>query len=158
MPIKEDPHERSNNGKILADILEWHNLTVLNSLDVCSGTITRERVADDKLEQSVIDYIIVCDSMLKHVKSMTVDEERTHVLTRYLKTKNVRKTVPSDHNVLVGKFDITFSRQNKAIRKQVFQYKNIENKTKFLQETSSDNTMSSCFHKEVDFKSAANYF
>ena len=41
--IEGDPHEMSSNGPSLLDLTQRHNLTIANALDVCKGTITRER-------------------------------------------------------------------------------------------------------------------
>ena len=85
--IKNDPHDISENGKLLLDILERQNLTVVNSLDVCDGTITRERKTKSRIEKSVIDYVIVCSKIREFVKSMNIDEDRFHVLTKYASKK-----------------------------------------------------------------------
>ena len=45
----------TRNGKLLMDIVERQNLVVTNSLDICKGTITRERVFEKKVERSVIN-------------------------------------------------------------------------------------------------------
>ena len=52
--IKEDPHEVTGNGKLLLDLLKRQDLSLLNANDVCTGTITRERKAENKTEKSVI--------------------------------------------------------------------------------------------------------
>ena len=46
--IKGDPHNITNNGKIMMDIIDRQNLTIANSLDICKGKITRERIFDKK--------------------------------------------------------------------------------------------------------------
>ena len=57
--IKSTPHNITNNGKIMMDIIERQNLTIANSLDFCKGTITRERLFAKKAEKSVIDFIVI---------------------------------------------------------------------------------------------------
>ena len=42
--IKGDPHEMSNNGKILWDIMKRRNCTVINATKMCEGVITRSRI------------------------------------------------------------------------------------------------------------------
>lgn len=81
--IQNDPHTITNNGKLLVDLMSRQNLTMLNATDFCTGTITRERKAGNKTEQSVIDYMIVCQEMLEYVQEMIIDEERDDVLTNY---------------------------------------------------------------------------
>ena len=48
--IKGDPHDATNNGKILLEITERQNMTIVNSLTECKGVITRERTAGGKVE------------------------------------------------------------------------------------------------------------
>ena len=54
--IKNDPNEKSANGDLLLGIIERTNLTVVNSLDLCQGTITRSTIKNGKKEESVLDY------------------------------------------------------------------------------------------------------
>ena len=63
--IKDDPNHTSNNGKILIDIIKRQNLTLVNAMDLCIGTITRQRVAANNLEKSVLDYILYVKRYLK---------------------------------------------------------------------------------------------
>ena len=85
--IKNDPHKRTQNGQLLLDVINRQNLTVVNSLDICKGTITRERKVENKEEKSIIDFIIICDKMLTFLTEMIIDEARVHTLARYSKTK-----------------------------------------------------------------------
>ena len=79
--ITGDPHNQTQNGQILAGILERHNLVVVNSLtEKCSGLITRRRVTINRIEESIIDFVIVSDDLKEHVDSPTIDEEINHVL------------------------------------------------------------------------------
>ena len=81
--IKNDPNKMSGNGKTLKSIIDRQALVVVNASDKCKGTITREKKVLDKIESSVIDYFIVCQSFYEVVNSMEVDEERKRVLTSY---------------------------------------------------------------------------
>ena len=128
--IKNDPHDISENGKLLLDILERQNLTVVNSLDVCDGTITRERKTKSRIEKSVIDYVIVCSKMKEFVKSMKIDEDRFHVLTKYASKKGLRQHKVSDHNILVCRFSIQVEIMMRTVRKEFFKLKNIEDQEK----------------------------
>ena len=49
----------SANGKLLWDILERRNCTVVNGTTKCSGCITRSRNKAGKVEKSVLDYVFV---------------------------------------------------------------------------------------------------
>ena len=62
--IKQDPHNITENGKFLKDLMERENLNLLNSSEMCKGAITRHRVTKNKEEKSILDFIIVCESFL----------------------------------------------------------------------------------------------
>ena len=68
--IPNDPHDQSPNGKILSEILTKHNLTVVNGMALCKGTITRKRVTVDGIEISAIDFVIVSDDIVKNVTNV----------------------------------------------------------------------------------------
>ena len=133
--IKGDPNSMSNNGQIMLDVFLRHNLFIVNSSDLCTGLITRERVLENKTEQSVIDYIIVCERMKRFLQMMTIDDQRIDVLHHYTKRKN--KVITSDHNILFSKFSLTFDRKPRKIRQEFFQFKCEESRKNFLEETSS---------------------
>ena len=94
--IPGDPHNMNNNGKLFKEFLSNNShLTVVNSLDICKGIITRRRQTKHRLEESVLDVFVVCDKVLEYVTKMVVDEEKQFVLTNYnqLKEKLLSKIV-----------------------------------------------------------------
>ena len=147
--IQNDPNSQSNNGDLLWSLVNRNNLTVLNSLDICCGTITRHRVTKCSEEKAVLDYFIVCDKMLKHVTKMDIDEQRTDVLTKYAGRSGNPKLVPSDHNLLVSHFNIEYKKELISSRVEIFDFKNSECQKKFLVETSK-NKLSNCFRDGCD--------
>ena len=152
--IKNDPHKISNNGKLLMDIITRQNLVIANSLDICKGTITRERIFDNKTERSVIDYILICQELAKDILEVTIDEERVHVLSRIAK----KKIVMSDHNILYSKFNISYTRKPRQIRKEFFNFKCEAGKKHFLEETSKTEKLSTCFETNKTFEEKADNF
>ena len=154
--IKGDPHNMSHNGKLLFDIIERQNLTIANTLDICDGTITRERVFENKSERSVIDFLIICENLKKYLLEMWIDENRVHILARYVKTKTKTRIITSDHNTMYGKFSLTYNKKPRNIRKEYFQFRCEEGKKKFFQETSSNLKLSSCFRETDNFEQNAN--
>ena len=87
--ISNDPKSMTENGRILAGILERNALTVVNGLtEKCTGLITREIHTVNGIEKSIIDFVIVSQDLVKHVGKMMIDDERKYVLTRLTKTKN----------------------------------------------------------------------
>ena len=51
-------------------------MTIVNTLDICTGVITRERITTTNVEKSVIDYVIVCDGMKNFLVDMKIDDDR----------------------------------------------------------------------------------
>lgn len=66
--ISADPNNISGNGKILLELVNRHNLCILNTEKQCKGEITRHRNTIRGLEISVLDYIIVCQEMKTYFK------------------------------------------------------------------------------------------
>ena len=74
--IPGDPKEQSKNGERLMSVIEENDLIVVNSLDLCSGTITRSRETKNSNEVSVLDYFLVCSSFLQLITKMVIDESK----------------------------------------------------------------------------------
>ena len=104
--ITGDPHSQSPNGELLHAIIVRNNLSVCNALKNCEGVITRRKVTINGVEESVIDFMLVCEELITYFSEMKIDESRLYSLTRYQKTKNGIKVTESDHNTLVSHFDI----------------------------------------------------
>ena len=149
--LKDDPNEQSNNGRIMLEMVERQGLEIANVLEQCQGLITRERISGNKTEKAVLDYIIVCERMKEFLEKMIVDEERVHVLTKYVNKKTGIKKIVSDHNVMFANFTIKFNRLPWRTRNEFFNFKNAENQKKFFEETSSSCKLSSCFSEKRSF-------
>ena len=91
--INDDPHDTSENGKLLLEFVERQNLKILNADQKCSGVVTRKRVTVNRVEESIIDYIITCDILADYLDEMIVDEERQYFLTKYASRKGYRKKI-----------------------------------------------------------------
>ena len=152
--IKQDRHDISSNGRLLIDFVERQGLVIGNTLDICKGVVTREREFENKVESSTIDYIIVCEELSKHMIEIMIDEERIHTLSRYYK----RKIVKSDHNILFCKFSIKFNRKARQIRNEHFNFKCMESKQLFYEETNSTKFLSSSFKDSNDILKCSDRF
>ena len=96
--IPGDPRPQNKNGKLLEQFLNRNpRLSVVNSLPECQGLITRSRMKDGILEESVLDLFIVCSSILPFVTRMVIDEDKNHILTNFKAAKKVGKAIESDH-------------------------------------------------------------
>ena len=104
--IPNDTHDKSPNGRLLANIIEMHALIVANGSTKCSGHVTRRRVTTKRTEESSIDVVLFSTDLTNDFKSLLIDEERKHVLTKIRKTKKGTVKKESDHNVLITEFEI----------------------------------------------------
>ena len=90
---------------------EFKGCRTLEYIEDARWHITREQKVENKIEKSVIDYIVVCENMLNYILEVSVDDARTDVLPRYIKTRDSTRVVQSDHNILFSKFKIAFRRK-----------------------------------------------
>ena len=128
--IQEDPNNCNANGKLLKEFLLQHpNLTVVNSLEICEGKITRRRITKKKTEEAILDFFIVCKKIAAFIERMIIDEEKQFPLSRY--TKNGKKH--SDHNSMILYLDIDYYLK-KPDRKELFNFKNVECQKAFFSE------------------------
>ena len=81
---------------------------------------------------------------------MLVDEERTHVLTKYATTKGVQKKSESDHNVMFAKFKIRVEKEQKKERAEVFDFKNPASQKLFFEETMNFEQFEEIFSSDAD--------
>ena len=147
--IEGDPHNQSENGKLLHDIVIRHALIVMNNVKrKCTGKITRKRVTKKVNEQSIIDFVIVCDNMESIISEVLIDEERKHVLTRYTKTKKGPSIKESDHNSIVTHIKVSWNKNRNTKRTEMYNMKDIEGLKMFKEMTSNDNFLSEVFHDE----------
>ena len=113
---KNDPHDTSENGQILLDLVDRQSLKILNCSPQCDGVISRQRITVDRIEQSVIDYLITCEEMSLFLSKMTIDEDRKYVLSKFFRGK----TIESDHNIISAKFNLNYNVKKAEIRQEIF--------------------------------------
>ena len=102
-------------------MIDRQNLTVANGTDKCKGVITRRRVTQTRVEESVIDIVLISKDMEKQLDSIEIDEARKHVLKRIRKTNK-----ESDHNVLVTTFKNKFTIKSKEDKEEIYNLKYIK--------------------------------
>ena len=154
--IKGDPHAQSDNGKILAGIVKRNALYVMNNSDMkCKGKITRRRITNNTKEESIIDFVIVCDIMEHMISEVNIDEEKHHILTRYTKTKRGVKIKESDHNSIITKVNVSLNMNKNTNRVEMYNFKDSEGLLKFKNMTSKNTFLSEVFDdnsKDVSVK------
>ena len=131
------------------------NLTLVNSLDLCEGLITRIRRTKDRTEKSILDFFIVCDKVRPFLKKMVIDEARQHVLTNFNPIRAGGKAIETDHNTEFLRLNIQYQKK-KQDRVELFNFKNVESQENFLTLTSQTQNFSDCFKQEIKFEEQAN--
>ena len=156
--IQKDPHCQSSNGKILENIIEKHDLIVVNNLEICSGSITRKRTTVNGVEESIIDLVLISRDLLEIVEHLLIEENKDHALTRISKNKGKVVVKESDHNSLISRLNVVWRREMKKERFEVYNLKNLERQSKFKALTSTSNVLSSVFDQEEDLNIACKKF
>ena len=82
--VPGDPRPQNRNGKLFQDFLErYPHLSVVNSIPQCEGLITRSRACNGVIEESVLDFFVVCDRVLPFINKMVIDDKREYILTNF---------------------------------------------------------------------------
>ena len=143
--IEGDPHNISQNGRLLLNIIDRLNLVVVNSTNKCHGKITRMKKVKNKVEESIIDYFIVCQDFYLFINSMMVDDERNFVMTKYTKKREKSFTTESDHNTMVLDVNIPWDSKKREERIEIFNLRNRDCQKEFFKNTNSGNMLTKCF-------------
>ena len=114
---------------------------------MCEGLITKSRLRDGILEESVLDFFIVCHLVLPHVKRMVIDVDRKYVLTNYKQARKGGKAADSDHATEFIDVDLKLS-FDKPERRELWNFKNKEAQEKFKILTSETDELSNCFKND----------
>ena len=143
--IEGDPHNQSQNGKLLAGILDRYALIVLYGLkEKSTGVITRQRNTEDGVELSVIDFVITSSDLIKHVMSVHIDDVREHVLVKIMKEKKKIIKSESDHNIIVTKLKIEWRSEDHDYV-EVFNFKDKEAQKTFFNKTNETSDLVKIF-------------
>ena len=123
-------------------------LTLLNSESLCQRLITRSPSVNQKIENSVIDFILVCEKVLPFVNKFIIDEQKIYSLANY---SSKLKITYSDHNSLIT--EINFKYENiKPERRLIFNFKDPEGLQKFKFMTNIPGRFSNIFNSRLSFK------
>ena len=50
----------------------------------CNGVITRQRITKNRVEKSILDYIITCEKLHDLMEEIMIDEAQTFSLMKYM--------------------------------------------------------------------------
>ena len=97
--INNDVNEQNLNGKLFEQSLErMPQLTIINSLSLCEGLITRMRKTTKCVELSILDVFVTCSKILSFILKMNIDEKRENNLTNFNALKKVGRIIETDHS------------------------------------------------------------
>ena len=88
--------DTSRNGKLLLDVFDECDLSIMNKSEKCSGKITRVNRKNPE-QKSAIDFLVVTEEIEQQIQSVTIDEEGHYLL---------KGTSPSDHNSILVNLNI----------------------------------------------------
>ena len=142
--ISGDIHEISQNGRLLLSLVESFNLLVVNSTEKCHGLVTRMKKVKNKIEESVIDYFIVCQDFFTFINMMTIDSERKFVLTKYTRKRDKSFITESDHNIMILDMKIPWESKMKEDRVEIFNLRNMDCQKEFYKNTNNGNKLTEC--------------
>ena len=140
--LKVDPNNRNKNGCRFEQFLyENEGLSLINALQKCQGQITRKRTKLGKVEESIIDHVVMTHSLEDKLETMTIDEEEVFKIVNY---SNNTKTTETDHNVVILKFNIAQRRESRNNIK-VMNYKNDKGRKMFKNLSENNEIFKKCF-------------
>ena len=90
------------------------------------------------MEESVLDFFVVCDRVLPYVTKMEIDENKKYVLTNYEPARKGGKASDTDHATQIMDVNLTVMTE-KPERRELFDFKNSEAQQNFKHETSKTN-------------------
>ena len=149
--IPNDPNLQNSNGKLLEFFLKRNKeITLVNSLSLCQGIITRKRLAGDKKEQAAIDMFLVCKRILPLVLKMHVDEHGEHQLSNFYGIQHNTKVTESDHVKIELTLNIQFT-PIKPTRTEMLNFKSDECQKSFRYLTTHTKRFTTCFESTEAF-------
>ena len=106
--LKGDPHPQNKNGDLFKKFLDRNpEIRLMNLESFCEGLITRSRKVNDKMERSIIDFVLVCDKLYPFISKFVIDEKKQFALSCYTAKKNIKY---SDHNSLITYMNFHFEK------------------------------------------------
>ena len=145
--IPGDPHKQNENGKLFHNFLLRHpQLSVANALPICNGIITRKRSLNSgKIEESVLDIIVICSRVLPYFTEMVIDVDNKYVTTNYtaFKKKLNAKAVNSDHRTVFAKMNLKTA-PFRISRREIYNLKNIQCQNTFKSATDKSYDLRAC--------------
>ena len=130
--LPNDPNPSNENGRLFSDFLNRHpQLSVVNSLAICEGLITRRRVlCTGKVEEAALDFYVVCSRVLPYVMKMKIFDGSHHILTNFTQVKKGEGATNSDHYCEVMKVKVEVM-PTKPTKNEMLNFKKEDDQVKF---------------------------
>ena len=119
--LENEDERLSPNGKYLKSLVDEHHLKIANFHATAIGKWTRIQQSKKGVVKSVIDYMLLDETLSNSVLELTIDECK--LCTPYWITtkKGVRSIVSSDHCALTAKLDVKMeSNEEPATREKIW--------------------------------------
>ena len=147
--IPGDPNPQNENGRLFEQFLLQNKLTVVNSLSLCKGVITRIRMlVSGKLETSSIDFYVVYERVLAFVSEMLIDNDKKHIATNFTKVKKGGQATDTDHYTQILKVKLEIC-PNPQKRHEILNFKNTQCQETFKEKTNNTNEFHRCFEGQA---------
>ena len=147
--LKHDMIPQNNNGRRLCEFLKRHpNISVVNAMDICDGTVTRIRETVKSVEKSSIDFYLVNDILKPFIIKMTIDTKKEFCLTNYAHIKKNKQAIQSDHCPMTLQLRIKYSKI-KPQRNEHFNFRNSECQNIFKTLTEETDELTQCFENNL---------
>ena len=150
--VKNDPNPINRNGKLFVEFLKRNNsLIVLNNSEGCKGLITRQRKLENRIERAVLDFFLINEKLRPFFKELVIDEDKEFGLCNLAQIKKNGKIIESDHNALIGTFNIEINR-TESTREEIFNLRNKKCQEAFRIATEQNPELVNSFDNDLTFE------
>ena len=147
--VNGDPNPMNPNGKMFVEFLEQNPaIIVVNKLDLCEGLITRRRSTKAGVEESVLDFFMVNQTMAQYLTKMRIDEDEQYLLSNISQRKTSKITTKSDHRTLILDLNLQFTKI-KPDAKEFFNFKSKSCQENFKNITDKETNLVECLKTDL---------
>ena len=121
------------------------SLIVVNTLDLCTGLITRRRELISKTEEAVLDFFVINEKLRPLLSKMSIDENRDYCFSNYAQIRKNQRVIE------ILELDVQFSKR-KPERIEMFNLKNKACQEAFKEETEDNPKLLEVFENNLPFE------
>ena len=114
--IKNNEGKASKSGEKMLKMIEKEGLVLVNSMENCKGTWTRE----ENGSRSILDYVLVDEELGSYIKEVEIHDKNKDISPFHLKREpsNKIRMIYSDHNPIVVKSDLILMQRDTTEKKK----------------------------------------